>query len=1371
MRIAGSPLLPLREWINLAVISVDTTDEPFSAFGADPRNLAVTSDEFVASALVVARSLAVQIHRAEEEEEKEEQQPHNGFIEEGVGVGGGGGGHHPSFSDRRHHHRNFLPPAPGNDWAGHVTVRLSPSSGSGGAERGIGGDDDEGNLGEPLDFRSSNWENNAQGDEAPPYYLSVENASFSSSSMNCFRGGCRNGDESIKLRRIFSLGLVFYEIFSGGERPSKLPNGNAVSEMFAALPFSNPQGTTVNLANTLRIDDANDDVGDSDSLTDEVFCGEGQRRAKRSAVRSNAKTLAVSVDPLKLKGLPGPLCDLIANMVNCVDGDDEAYSRLSDVISDLQLMLDKPTQFLHDLDLEMISMRGLQLNETIFGRNAELATLQDSYRRSISGHSSECGLIAGVSGTGKSVLAQRLGSYITASGGLFLFGKYDQTQPTPFSAIAAAFNQYCDMLASEVETTRAKKVAEELNHNLGKEALHLVKVIPSLRKILGQEPIEFEEDQGCVDAQRRLRYLLCQFMNVISSSYERPVTLWIDDVQWADRNSIEVINQLLLISGSSFYFLACLREDDEGGAGGQNEGKVDHFRDMLSRVNLFGVNVTTVKLSCMDEGMINGMVSDLLCLSPRLTRTLSNIVYHKTKGNPFFVSRLILSLSKNGLLRLNLSRRRWDWDEEKIQSTKLSDDVVSFLISTIGGLPADVQSALTLMSCFGTRLERHVAEELEAKLAVPLIQPLETGVAEVLLDKIGESYIFMHDKIQEAVYLMIPTEDRCMFHFKCGVALVPRALESDDGGMLLFIAANQINNGGPKCLGDESQAVLIANLNMEAGEKAISMADFSTAHSFFDHGISFLRKKHWQYHYDLSLRLFDAAAKSAFAIGDFESLKLLTEQILKFGKSLEDQLGALYLIVSVLASASKVNESIEKGVSVLSQMGERFPDQIAEGDVLSYLKETQEVLCDVTDEQLLNCKAMTDQVAMMKMSFLSNVEISMTLVRPMSQPIATLKMVNISLSHGMSSVSPSAFAQYGALVAKLGNIREGYRHVKIALKLLPKVGSGQVSGQVYYHSAQIICYVEPAQAALELHLKGYEASMASGDTKNAMLNKLLHTVGMFWSSGLVLQRVKETYADCRTLMKQYNQHTWLTLLSILEISALTFVGSKDEVDRNTIFTGNPLFESVCQFQNLYVGFLFRQYDQMLMVAEHFFSFNFRSWSLLYSDSGQTFITGLVAFWVYRKTNDLIWSKRGHEAKLQMKLWAETSEWNFKGKFHLLEAEEYFSNNDLKSASISYESAILASKEHRFINDQALACELSGYFYFEQGQKDICLAYFLKAHEKYSEWGACAKSNALFEFVQQNIAAPSASTVPAQLCLPNGNKNISKMSARKRENMT
>eukprot|EP00984_Skeletonema_dohrnii_P018591 scaffold8712_cov135-Skeletonema_dohrnii-CCMP3373.AAC.8 len=522
---------------------------------------------------------------------------------------------------------------------------------------------------------------------------------------------------------LYSLGIVFFEIFSRGERPAELeqtqigettPNGFGTEELSEGFnPFQ--QGGTIDADELSMYQNLLSDynLSDDDSTSyDMASQGDGPR--KKRTQNESYNMCSVSVEPLKGKGVPMSLCDLIANMLDCANGTlrkDETYNDVSEVRDDLQLMLDKPFIYLYDQNMGRLSTTGLQFGDTVFGRNAELSTIKEAYRLAVSGDS-EVVTIYGQSGTGKSLLAYDFGKYVLADGGILLSGKFDQRQQgMPLSALASAFNQYCGILLQNCNLASSREMlAHQINHVLGREAYHLAKLIPNLANILCLDTSGIIHDEGCTNAQNRLQYLLCRFVEVISSTFATPVTLFLDDLQWADSASIAAVNQLLLTGGlasqnTHFFFLGCYRD-----------GETDNCNPLwksLCNNNLVNAGSTDVKLDCMGEETLSTMVSETLRLSPRLTRSLSSLIYHKTKGNPLFVSRLMISLTKEGLLRPSLSRRRWEWDKEKIQCQKLPDDVAMFLTKSIEALSEDVKSSLSVLSCFGSSVESAFIKTLE----------------------------------------------------------------------------------------------------------------------------------------------------------------------------------------------------------------------------------------------------------------------------------------------------------------------------------------------------------------------------------------------------------------------------------------------------------------------------------------------------------------------------------------------------------------------------------------------------------------------------------------------------------------------------------
>eukprot|EP00804_Cyclotella_cryptica_P009125 CCRYP_003206-RA/>CCRYP_003206-RA protein AED:0.03 eAED:0.03 QI:45/1/1/1/1/0.8/5/1940/965 len=630
------------------------------------------------------------------------------------------------------------------------------------------------------------------------------------------------------LQQIYALGLVFYELFSGGKlsplevmqfnssRHVAAPNAETMDDSLEKLVNSQ----TVSLADTLTLhNDKEADIA--------ISIGIDNRRKKplNSHVSSNSW-----FESLKLIGLPSPLCELLCNMLDCVNGDSrghESYSKMSDVAYDLKLMKDKPSTFLHELDVVNLSSSGLQMGDHLFMREEELASLKNAYERSAAG-SSEFAIISGSSGTGKSHLALHLGCHIS-NDGIFLCVKFNQLQmANPFSALVSAFNDYCTMFTPIKDSDWVKTMAAKLRDALGRDVYHLVKLVPSLSNILDCDTSEGAHNEDCVNGQRKIHYILTRFVEVISACSKATVTLFLDDLQWADEFSLSALEQIMVMPnrGKGLFVVGCYRDD---------EVTEDHpFKKVVGKASDNGVRLTEIQLECMDKDTVNRIVSDLLCLSRRLVKSLSEILYCKTKGNPLFFSRLLMSLNRDGLLNLSLSRRRWVWDEELIQSRQLPDDVASFLLSGISKLSVEVQGALQVLSCFGS-IEEKESSILERDLGLDLMLPLQEAVTEGFVCKNKVKYNFAHDRIQETVYCSMPLNNRCHDHMKYGTCLIRSSVEQG-GDDLLFTALGQINLAGPSLVADSNQSTEFARCHLIAGRKAVELSDFSSASKFVKSG-------------------------------------------------------------------------------------------------------------------------------------------------------------------------------------------------------------------------------------------------------------------------------------------------------------------------------------------------------------------------------------------------------------------------------------------------------------------------------------------------------------------------------------------------------
>lgn len=602
---------------------------------------------------------------------------------------------------------------------------------------------------------------------------------------------------------IRSLGIAFIELFSGGQ--IKAEAGKLFSASLSScaarspsLPFDgigrSGDDLLFHVADTIEgggdkylgsnsgiIIGSEKDGGAEPSLGYISALGTGTsdgnptKRRPQSNVSldvSSQKTMvrtqsaSVSVEPLKLLGLPTTLCDMISNMIDSENADahgvGEAYEFISEVRDDLKLMIDYPNVYLQDIDLTKAANVGLQFGNSFYGRESELKVLKECYQRSIS-IECEMAIIGGNSGVGKSKLAREFARSVNEDGrSIFLSGRFDQLQSQPLRAITSAFDKYCAFLRVKNYSV-AEKVATALKENLGEENIaSLVIVMPNLANILGDDfdSTNINESGNAVDEQKRLRYLICQFVEVISRCHEEHILLFLDDCQWIDATSAALLIQLMM-TGSSIkdrrlFFFICYRDDEINGTHPLNL--------VISSVNSFGIKMTNIRLTSMSENAVNEMVSTTLSLLPRITRPFAKILHHKTNGSPLFMNQVMMELYKQRLLYPSLPRRRWVWEANKILDMSIPENVADFIAKSLDRLPSEVLSALVVLSCFGARADISLIEVLEREIQQPLIAPLEAAVADSVLGKRNGEFYFMHDKIQESAYAMMKLEERCLHH-------------------------------------------------------------------------------------------------------------------------------------------------------------------------------------------------------------------------------------------------------------------------------------------------------------------------------------------------------------------------------------------------------------------------------------------------------------------------------------------------------------------------------------------------------------------------------------------------------------------------------
>jgi len=339
---------------------------------------------------------------------------------------------------------------------------------------------------------------------------------------------------------------------------------------------------------------------------------------------------------------------------------------------------------------------------------------------------------------------------------------------------------------------------------------------------------------------------------------------------------------------------------------------------------------------------------------------------------------------------------------------------------------------------------------------------------------------------------------------------------------------------------------------------------------------------------------------------------------------------------------------------------------------------------------------MIDPTMIMAMKFLGKIIGGMNQIMPASSPHVTQRIIQLSLLHGMSPVSPIGFAHLGSYTAKLGDISEGYHYVKLARSLVDKVGSRESAGGVICIASPVRSYVEPLQATFEYHNEGYAAAMESGDILQAALNILVRD-SVFLFAGVNLQTTQEKIAETANFMYERKMMISMIVNKCLQQSVLKLIGTDEKpqdfsAEEVSILARNNSVMRSYNFHKAYMSFMFRLHDDSKHYTEKYLDCIDNTWeNLILQHAFQAFYTGLISFWVARKSRDedgQQWHDRGMRSKLALKKWAESSQWTFENKWFLLEAEESYCNKDFEVAKLFYEKAISSAKDHKVRRDRS-----------------------------------------------------------------------------------
>ncbi|WP_293128077.1 AAA family ATPase [Microcoleus sp. bin38.metabat.b11b12b14.051] len=975
--------------------------------------------------------------------------------------------------------------------------------------------------------------------------------------------------------------------------------------------------------------------------------------------------------------------------------------------------------------------------EKLYGRAAEVAALLSAFDRVASG-SSELMLVAGFSGIGKTAAINEVHKPIIAARGYFIKGKYDQLQRNiPFSAFVQSFRDLMEQLLGESKAQLAQWRTKVLQA-VGENGQVIIDVIPQLEQIIGKQP-PVPELSGSA-AQNRFNLLFQNFVQVFTTK-QHPLVIFLDDLQWADSASLNLLKMLLGETETRYLLLL--------GAYRDNEVFPAHpLMLALEEITKAQAIVNTITLAPLNQAELNQLVADTLNSGTKLAQPLTELTYQKTKGNPFFATQFLKALHSDSFVSFNLEEHYWECDLVQVTAAAITSDVVEFMAAQLQKLPVETQEMLKLAACIGNSFDLTtlaiVSEKLQTETAADLWKALQSGLILPISEtykffQYGDGispqetwadYRFLHDRVQQATYSLIPESEKNSTHLKIGQLLlekIPQSTLKEN----IFDIVNHLNIGS-ELIGEPSQLEQLANLNLMAGQKAKAATAYVDAVRYLNFSLGLLKSEHWQSHYDLMLLVHIEAAEAEYLNTNFPKLDNLAQIVLQQAKTALDQMKIYELQIHSYQLQSLMLKAIDTGLEALEKLGICLTENISDRPMPDLPRiEDLDSIPEMTNQHQLT--ALRIMMALYPPIYIAKPY----LIRPL-----TLTMVQLSIEGGHSALAAYSYVLYGIILCtKKEKIEHGYHAGQLALKLLDKFHAVELKAKIYVlFNGHIRFWKEPADVTISAYLEAYQSGIETGDIEWASYSCMHYCQNLFLV-GQYLELVEKKQAQYLYVIVK-NHHEFASYYAKIWVQiALNLQGKANDTLK---LTGNdfdeslliPLWQSNKNYMSLFALYLAK--------ANLLYLFDDVKLALDYALMAREYIEasiGLLTIGVYNFYLSLILLAAYPQAETSQQQqylsdveenqenlgeWLTHAPQNFHHKYLLVEAEKFRVLGNNYQAGDLYDRAISLAKANGYIQEEALANELAAKFYLGWGKEKVASGYMQEAYYCYSRWGAKAK---------------------------------------------
>ena len=976
--------------------------------------------------------------------------------------------------------------------------------------------------------------------------------------------------------------------------------------------------------------------------------------------------------------------------------------------------------------------------QRLYGRERESEALKDALGQADDG-GCELLLLSGYAGIGKTALVGELQPDVAQRGGYFVSGKFDQFKRNiPYLALLQAIQDFVGQILTQ-KSDQIEFWKERMLESLGRNGGVVADVVPEVALIVGPQPEA--RALGSNETQNRFEQVMSDFLLALAAG-GKPLVIFLDDLHWADGASLRLIQRVMQAPSAGGLLMIGAYRDQE----------VDEHHPLTELIDGQKVpGVRTMELAPLNADQINHLVADTVHVPPPDARSLSDLLFEKTRGNPFFTAEFLRSLYRDGLLEFDEDSGRWMWDVVRIGELSIADNVADLMAGSIAKLSPAGQRTIQLAACAGNVVAldtlalvldlhpgdaaREVEELLESGLVLPIGDDYKyaetegTGAKEV-------RYRFLHDRVQQAAYHSMEDTERVETHLMVGRFLRDR--KAGPGEDEIFTVVNHLNKG-ILLIDDHDERIGLAELNLSAGQRARRSAAYQSAGEYLGYALDLLPSGAWRSHPELTLELHLERAEADFMLADYERTDAAVQTVVDHVDDVLVRCRAYEIKVRSLYARGEVRASIYTAIDALGLLGVKIGKTPTLVDVLREFVGLQLLIRRRGFDYPLRTP-MRDPRMLAALDILASIGGTSYSLDPNIFALSAFQTVRLSYLYGASPNTPMGLALYGVALTGLHLYGQVDRVSKLGEELLERAEDRAYLTRPTMVFGTIVHWNHPARLILSYMERSIEIAWETGNVEYVGYSALFRgLLGIFVGDNL--KAISERLLKDQASLVYYGM---IPIDSILRLSGQLVLNLRGESEEPQRLSGE-LFDSdrlvagmhemkfhtgvaIFHFGQAVLYYLFRDYEaarrefvRLKEPEEAITGMRIVPYQKLF----QT----LTELALARRTRG--WRRWRHMRAARgimrlLKRWARLQPHNNQAMLELARAELERTRGRFEDASDLYENAIRFARQSGFQLDLALSNELAGEFYLEYEKEQIASVYLIEARYAYEHWGAGAK---------------------------------------------